>query len=484
MKVGSLFAEIGFKVNDKSLEAFTKAMKNVQDQIKSGLDNLKEYSKVANEIAKSVRGITSQTTTQKTISKQKIVIQKNIEAVKNTSQRSQNRVGRDHPLLKAFSSVNFHSLFQGVGRILGSVIGGAYGGVVGGYIGKIADKIIGAMFRVASWLGKTIVAGMRFGMAYRDYRNFTGRSTTSLGGLMKGTFNTQNMRPEDVLRDAASLETQYWDMILGGGNPALWQLLGLHPTGTGEVDLQNIVGRIGSITGNFEKRGLARALFKMAGLDENYLNIALYKSGQEKPVFEEQINQLLANAKAFEQTNKALREFEWIFNKFKSDILVAFVNSRAFEKLKQIIINLIENFDGLKNRIEQFFGIIGNFMDWLQREWPDIFGNSKKTSASERVLNRAYHAQENGEFMPWWAVKEAGLHPIDMTKFIAETIWDAVGDMMIAGKNYSTMNNTFNVGSTEEAYQIVNGIQRGPWSAFSDQQQKNDSFQSSYRGAF
>ena len=55
MKVGSLFAEIGFKVKDNDLDKFAKSIKDFQNIIKSGLSDLKQYAKAAREISQAMR---------------------------------------------------------------------------------------------------------------------------------------------------------------------------------------------------------------------------------------------------------------------------------------------------------------------------------------------------------------------------------------------------------------------------------------------
>ena len=55
MKVGSLFAEIGFKVDQSGLEKFSNALKAFQKTIRDGLKDLKEYARVAREISQAMR---------------------------------------------------------------------------------------------------------------------------------------------------------------------------------------------------------------------------------------------------------------------------------------------------------------------------------------------------------------------------------------------------------------------------------------------
>ena len=59
MKVSELFAEIGFKVDTRGLSDFENSMKAIQNTIKSCVDGLKEFTRVAGQIQKAAQAIKS-----------------------------------------------------------------------------------------------------------------------------------------------------------------------------------------------------------------------------------------------------------------------------------------------------------------------------------------------------------------------------------------------------------------------------------------
>ena len=309
------------------------------------------------------------------------------------------------------------------------------------YIGKMIDRVINTMVRMSTWLGRTILSGIRFGMAYRDYRNFTGRSTSSLGGLMGRTFNTQNMRPEDVLRDAAALETQYWDMILGGGNPAFYQLLGLHPTGTGEIDLQNIISSIGAVTGNFSHRSLARALLKMGGLSEEYLNMVLDRNSGNVDV-----NAILASTEQYEQANKAVKQFEWELLRIKGELAKAFVESGFLGKLKEIFLNLNQYMPEIISGIKRVFNALVKLADWLEETF---FGPSEFDKAAERIRKREEEDRKLG--VPSWITALGNITtPSDWLPLLFSS--------PSSSNRTLTMSNNYYVNSPEDAARTSAGV--------------------------
>ena len=499
MKVGSLFAEIGFKIDDEGLKNFEKAMQAFQKKIKSGLNDLKAYAKAAREISDAIKDayvpsqkemssryraqtafLRSQSRTGNALARLKNAETKNLAAQANlanvrakffeqdSNTRASNARSRERQLdLKERGLIGTHngraSRFLGqtislIGGIISGSIATTIGGLFGPFgalMGKLVDKIIDVIWKATTWVGRTIVAGMHFGMAYRDYRNFTGRSTTALSNLMAGTFNTTNMRPEDVLKDALGLETGFWEMMLGGGNPAAYQLLGVRPTGVGEIDLQNIINAIGEQTGGFQNRGLARTLFKMFGLSEEYLNVELYRSQQKQAIFDKEINALLQNADAFEKTNQTLKEFEWIWDNFKAKVLTEFVKSGGLEELKKWLDALTDSLPDIVEGFNTLFTVISSFCEWLRTEFPTVFDKNAPKSGWERSSRRLDRAIENSEPSAISAifsgVKEMILHPLDMMDYVTHEMWGTSGDEL---RQQVSISNTYNVSSAKEAIEI------------------------------
>lgn len=484
MKVGSLFAEIGFKIDSNGVEKFSNTLKSFHKQISSGLKDLRSYAKAAREISQAMRDSYVPTRTEAkaryAAETQRMLVQTKLAAVRakkfeqDSNTRALNAASRAKQvelkekgisgqrgsgsrmdmIIRSLAMLSRNTIFSSLGGVVGAMFS-PMGSIIGAHIGKMVDKVIGAIFRATSWLGKTIISGMKFGMAYRDYRNFTGRSTSSLGGLMARTFNTTSMNPEDVLRDAARLESDYWGMILGQGNPALWQLLGVSPTGTGEVDLQNLIGRIGGVTGGFQNRGLARYLFKLAGLDEDYLNMMLDQSNRDIDV-----NELLAQSEQWESINKELRIFEFEVKKIKGALASVFVDSGLLQVIKQALIDLSKNLPDIVQMFKDLFYIVSNFINWLKLEFPSIFGD--KRSGTEQATDRWTNSLRKGESPFWFAIKESILHPMDTTGFVGEELANLhhrLESERLANQQHmsNVFNSVFNVNSADEAVSINTG---------------------------
>lgn len=475
MKVGSLFAEIGFKVDDKGLKKFSEAMDSFQKSVKAGLNDLKQYAKAAREISKAMREAYTPSRSDQTArykaqtelirAQARLANTRNALLPEQTRIRASNAQSRAKQVeMKEKGLIGTHNgkasrMLSRAVSIVGGLASGSmatvFGGLFGPFgaiIGKLADTIVSAIWRATAWLSRSIVAGMKFGMAYRDYRNFTGRSTTGLSGLMAGTFNTANMRPEDILKDALGLETGFWEMMLGGGNPAAYQLLGVRPTGVGEIDLQNIIGSIREQTGNFENRGLARTLFKMFGLSEDYLNVEMYRAGQKKAIFEKEINSLLANAEAFEQTNQALKEFEWLWDKFKADILVEFAKSDAFQKLRDALIELAKKLPEIVEAFGTLFDVIGAFCGWIKRNFPSLFDDAPQ-EGWKRSYERYKYNVSHGDSEFWAALKELVFNPSDFVESIEKAAYGTTVSEMNAN-----ISNSYYVNSPQEAVTISDGV--------------------------
>lgn len=487
MKVGSLFAEIGFKIDSNGVEKFSNTLKSFHKQISSGLKDLRSYAKAAREISQAMRDAYVPTRTEAkaryAAETQRMLVQSKLAAIRakkfeqDSNTRALNAASRAKQvelkekgisgqrgsgsrmdmIIRSLAMLSRNTIFSSLGGVVGAMFS-PMGSVIGVHIGKMIDKVIGAIFRATTWLGKTIISGMRFGMAYRDYRNFTGRSTSGLGGLMARTFNTTSMNPEDVLRDAARLESDYWGMILGQGNPALWQLLGVSPTGTGEVDLQNLIGRIGGVTGGFQNRGLARYLFKLAGLDEDYLNMMLDKSGGNIDV-----SSMIESSKEWEKVNKELRKFEWNLRKFKSDLAVAFGQSELFEKIKKALIELAGNLPEIIDKFKALATALGNIIDFLRETFPSLFGDSEekiREDARKRMNERI--AKDGGG--TWAVLLNSILHPIDYQRSLTKAEKDQLspykylpfGGLMAP----ISMSNNYYVNSPEEAGRATGAVMR------------------------
>jgi len=432
MKVGSLFAEIGFKIDDEGLKNFSNAMKAFQKSVRDGLKDLKSYAQAAKEISQAMRTayvpnqqearsryraqtayLRSQSRTGNAWARIRNAEAKHLAAQANlanvraqffeqdSNTRASNARSRARQLdLKERGLIGTHNgkaTFR-LGNIITSVGGllsgkfftlvGSLFGSFGALIGRGVDALVSVIWKATTWLGKTLLQGLKMGMAYRDYRAFTGRSTTGLSKLMAGTFNTSSMRPEDVLKDALGMETQFWDMWFGGGNPRLWQLLGVMPTGQGETDLQNIINRIGDVTNGFENVGLARSLFKMAGLSEDYINVARYNAKKNQTDIDLEVERLMSNAERYEEANVVIKQFSWELDALKGEITAAFVQNGGLDSIKELFKVIKDNIPIIVQAISVFakgvskvmeiavkFGeTIADIVNWFRIKFPNFFG--------------------------------------------------------------------------------------------------------------
>jgi len=390
MKVGSLFAEIGFKVDENgSLKKFSASMKAFQDTIRSGLNDLRAYAKAAREISQAMREayVPNQVEARsrfraETANMRSQARLNNAWARRNRSEsisnaadsylkaqrarffeqdsntRAKNAESRKRALdQKERGLVGTHTgkYSSNMLSVLRAIAGHSFGGFIGGLAGLAGAahpivmaitagvKIITSAIR---WLGKTIREGMQVGLAYRDYMSFTGRGTQGIAGILAASLGTTSMKPSDVMKDISDLETSFWDMWFGGGNPRAWQMAGMLPTGHGETDLKNILSFVYSASDKFQNRGLAKSLLKQFGLNEEYIQLIenLVKNNPNQTLTE-----LLSKTKEqisiIEKGNKVLREYDERMNQIKLKITEAIINSNLLdllEKFADILAKIIE----------------------------------------------------------------------------------------------------------------------------------------------
>lgn len=407
MKVGSLFAEIGFKVDQSGLDNFSNALKAFQKTIRSGIKELKEYAKAAREISQAIRDAYVPTTAESRSRYRAQTAHMRSQARVNNAwarrERSTSIAGAADSYLKAQRAKFFEQdsntralnalsrkrmLDQKENGLIGTHTGKAtaslrralafVGGISSGrfftalgsvfgtipmMIGRVADAIVGAIFKAANWLGKTFMQGIRMGLAYRDYRTFTGRSAKGLYDLMGASFGTTNLSPEDIMRDAASFEKGYWDLFLGGGNPRAWQMLGIRPTGIGDVDMRNVLGAISQIP----QKGLQRKMLSEFQMSEDYLNLMDFLQ-QNNPGrdFEEILDMVQDTMDSVSEANFALKRFSWELDAAKVSLVGALVDSGLMEVLKKLapVINdtLIKGFKLIGELLPPFLEKISRWL--------------------------------------------------------------------------------------------------------------------------
>lgn len=387
--VADLVAKLGFQVDTRGFDNFKKSLEAFQNIVRDGLKDLKEYARQAERISKAFKEayLPSKQDADKRYRAEIYAMRAKAYAQRvrakylpetlavrryNASIRDRQTTLKEAGLSGAGRGSNgallsiLGMLSGGIGGVISgglTALGSAIGGPVGAAVGIAISKLMGSVLRGILAVGRIIVNQMKqaiqYVMAFRDYRAFTGRSHQGLRGLMGMTKYSTNLGPEDVMKDAAAMGREYWDMWFGGGNPAIWQLLGVMPTMSGEANLKNMLGAIYQHTGGLKNRGLALSLLKQAGLSEDYMNIldrweTYRKSGGEGSFFDYSQEQI----KKMEDANVALREFEFALNDARNEIVKVLLDAGLKEAL-QTIVSWVKGFaKALKE--EGFWGAVTN----------------------------------------------------------------------------------------------------------------------------
>lgn len=495
MKVGSLFAEIGFKVDESGLEKFSNAMKAFQKTIRDGLKDLREYAKVAREITQAMRDayvptqqeararyrantryISSQARRGNAGSKYMRAEAANIAAQatlanerarlmeRQTRVRESNAESRAKQVrMKELGLIGTHTgkYSSGIIGLLRGIAGFSLGGIAGGIAGLaglshpiVAAISIGikAVLSAIRWLGTTIREGIRIGLAYRDYARFTGRDTTGIAGLLAATRNATSLTPMDVMKDIQGLESGFWDMWFGGGNPRLWQMLGILPTGNGETDMMNLLGRIYGVTGGFKNGGLARSLLKQAGLSEDYINVfSDFMKNNPSLSLKELQTKSMAQIRQIEEGNRIMREFDETIRQIKVDLVASFIGSGLLDVVRELAKWIAETTKELMS-----------FVNWIRSIFP------KQKEKPKWVENVDYYT--NPLMGPSRLVKSlfTGEWGVDAAK---EAIKKGSGVSNSNSNNVSIdshNNYVFNGDPSEEAKSSVESIEDRWWGRISE----------------
>jgi len=373
MKVGSLFAEIGFKVDQSGLEQFSNALKTFQKNIHNGLKELRAYAKAAREISQAMRAAYIPSAQESRARYKAQTRELNASArLKNAKARRTNaeilaglpalrastaqqdsksrfinavaRIWQTSQKERGIAGSHNGKYSQGIIGLLKGIAGFNIGGIAGGIasLSGISTPIVAAItFGVKAIIAaldmvmKTIRDGIRNAMSYRDYMAFTGRSTRGISGLMAASLGTTNMTPEDIMKDVAGLEKQYWDMWFGGGNPRAWQMMGIRPTGNGETDLKNILASVWGATGGFQNRGMARSLLGQFGLSDEYITLIENLSKGSKN-FDELFNRTREQIQILEDGNKTMREWDRAWQEVRVELAKTLLDAGIANILKEL----------------------------------------------------------------------------------------------------------------------------------------------------
>ena len=357
--VADLVAKLGFQVDTKGFDAFKKSLQDFQSIVRDGIKDLKEYAKQAEKISKAFQN--AYLPTRKEAKERYNAVTESIK-IKSYAQRvraellpramdirDRNATSRERQLTlkeKGIQSGQPNNI-RSIVSILKGIAGFSFGGVAGGLaslagfshpivmaISLGVKAIVGAIQLVM----KTIREGVKTAMSYRDYMSFTGRNTRGLSALMAASLNTTNLTPEDIMKDAAGLEKQYWDMWFGGGNPRFWQMIGRLPTGRGETDLQTILESVYGLSGGFKNRGLARSLLSQAGLSDEYIPL-IEDIIKNNPMMSPNdfFTRTREEIAKLEEENRVLREWDREWKELRVELAKIFIDSKMNELLKELV---------------------------------------------------------------------------------------------------------------------------------------------------
>ena len=459
--VADLVAKLGFKVDDSGFNKFKNSLQAFQSIVRDGIKDLREYAKEAQKISKAFQ--TAYLPTRKEAKERYIAVTEAIRLKayaqkiradllpKSLDIRDRNATSRARQLdlkergLDKGIRPSSNALINILKNIAGFNVGGIAGGVAS--LAGISHPIVMAIsLGVKAIVGalhlvmRTIRDGVKTAMGYRDYMAFTGRNTRRLSPLMAASLNTTNLTPEDIMKDAAGLEKQYWDMWFGGGNPRFWQMIGQLPTGNGEKDLQTILKSVYNLSGGFKNRGIARSLFGQAGLSEEYIPLIedLRKNNPNMNAVE-----LFAKTREeiakLEEGNKTLREWDRTWKEIRVELAKAFIDSNFGEVLKDLV-----------KTLQELLGMLRDFLKWRKG---DSWGAKLYRSAKEAAGNALFPS-------PFTTIKEGW----NLLGSGYDFVKDLLGGITGSGNTYNINQNQTNqvsVASTEEAADYVNRTASG-----------------------
>lgn len=373
--VADLVAKLGFKVDDSGFNKFKSSLQAFQSLVREGIKDLKEYAKEAERISNAFKNAYipskkdadsryraeiysmrakayAQRVRAKWLPEQLSIRRLNAETRERQTTLKEAGIAGASGMKGGGALLSFLGMLSGgIGGVIsggmtaiGAALGGPIGAAVAMAISNLLGSLVNGLLKGIQWLWGQIKQGLSYAMAFRDYRSFTGRNSKGLNNLMGMTKYTTSMNPEDVMKDATKMGREYWDMWFGGGNPAIWQLLGILPTMNGETNLKNLLSRIYGVSNNGKNRGLALSLLKQAGLNEDYMNIFEnwdeYKAGGGEKSFQGYTDEQIRN---LEQANKSLREFGQALDQIR----VYFVDSLLKSGIKDVLQDLADYLLGL-----------------------------------------------------------------------------------------------------------------------------------------
>lgn len=452
--VADLVAKLGFQVDTRGFDNFKKSLEAFQSIVRDGIKDLKEYAKQAEKISKAFQNAYLPTRKEakerynaitesiKTKSYAQRVRAQLLPRAMDIRDRNADSRARQVALKEKGIHVGQPTNLRSIVGILKGVAGFTFGGVAGGLaslagfshpivmaISLGVKAIVGAIHLVM----KTIREGVKTAMSYRDYMAFTGRSTRGLSAMMAASLNTTNLTPEDIMKDAAGLEKQYWDMMFGGGNPRFWQMIGRLPTGNGETDLQTILESVYGLSGGFKNRGLARSLLSQSGLSEEYIPL-IEDIIKNNPMMSPNdfFTRTREEIAKLEEENRILREWDRTWKELRVELAKIFIDSKFNETLKSLLETLRKIDESLRG-----------FINWKKGDTPGAKVYRAAKDAADSFTN------------PFGFIWSKGGETIDWAKNL---LGITGGNSSNTNNINTTVNNQVTVATPQEGAQYVNNV--------------------------
>ena len=340
MKVSELFAEIGFKVDTKGLDEFSKSLKNISETIKQSVSGLKQFAQQADQIARAAERLrSSYAPSEKELASRYRAQTSYIRAV---ASEMRGNASKSRGLGKYWSkranwvdddAIRLMGLYQLRKEQWEAKKSGLYRRT------PAEGESYGWFSNFSSTLSAIIVSAIPKGMAkgyaavknfvsdtvakaisYRDYMTYTGRSPKELGSMFARAFNATDLSAQDVMNTAKGFEKGFWDIWLGRKSPAAFHLLGLMPTGNGAQDMTNFLMAVAKLP----HKGLQASMLGIEGLDSKWMQVV--QDIQTGKPYKDVFQLVDADFKAAERMNQTINSFTDALNQAKIKILEVLVN--------------------------------------------------------------------------------------------------------------------------------------------------------------
>jgi len=372
MKVSELFAEIGFKVDTKGLDEFSKSLKNISETIKQSVSGLKQFAQQADQIARAAERLrSSYAPSEKELASRYRAQTSYIRAVASEMRgnaaksrglgrywtKRANWVDEDAIRLQETLALRKEQWEAKKAGLYGrTVVGGD--GWFSNFSSTLSAIIVSAIPKgmakgyaaVKNFVSDTVAKAI----SYRDYMTYTGRSPKELGSMFARAFNVTDLSAQEVMNTAKGFEKGFWDIWLGRKSPAAFHMLGLLPTGNGAQDMTNFLMAVAKLP----HKGLQASMLGMEGLDSKWMQVV--QDIQTGKPYKDVFQLVDADFKAAERMNQTINNFTDALNQAKIKILEVLVNEGGLSDILNGFVEGLRDMIAIMNtpefRNESFFG--------------------------------------------------------------------------------------------------------------------------------